>query len=113
MKADLLLSVLHHGRCNAQSAKDLAFVLGCSERTVGQLAAELIDDGVLIGSSCDAERHGYFLIEDLDDLEIGTAHIRSRALASLQRVSKLRHAAAARFGEQETLRLFDLKEVSA
>ena len=65
----------------------------------------------LIGSTCSGDA-GYFIIRDLDDLEIGTAHIVSRAKRSFVRVAALRRAARERFSEAEVLRLFPLEEVS-
>jgi DNA-binding Lrp family transcriptional regulator len=88
----------------------LARRFGCSPRQVQDLVKELIELGHLIGSSCRAGQHGLFAIVDEEDLAVGTAHIRSRALASLRRVSLLRKAAARQFGDAAA-RLFDLENV--
>lgn len=108
-QAQVLLDRLGHGQRAARSAQDLAAELGVSERKVGELAVDLIDAGCLIGSTCDADHHGYFVIVTEQDLEVGTRHIRARALASLHRLSTLRKAAAARFTEAD-LTLFDMEE---
>jgi hypothetical protein len=100
------------GRRHPVPTKALAAELGVPHRTVGELVAEAIGDEALIGSSCDAARPGYFLIQDLDDLEEGTRHIRARALASLKRVSVLRRSARERFGPR-ALSLFDLEAEGA
>jgi hypothetical protein len=89
----------------------LALRLGISGRDVQTLAAELIEEGHLVGSSCTPGQAGFFLIETEEDLDEGTRHVRSRALSSLRRVSLLRKAAAERFGPS-TLHLFDLGEAS-
>lgn len=103
-----LEALLPTGWDNARSAAALSDALGCSQRKVGELAASLVDRGVLVGSTCNAGHHGYFLIDNEEDLEVGTQHIRSRAIASLVRIRNLRTAAAQRFGEGKALRLFDL-----
>jgi hypothetical protein len=103
---DYLLPLLGRGSSNAVPASELAADLGVGERMVGALAAELIERGVLVGSSCEAGRHGYFLITSLEDLDVGTRHYRSRAVASLRRARLLRDAAVREFGNQGVLPLF-------
>lgn len=108
MLLDDLRSRLGRGRDNAVPASVLAADLAVGERTIQQLVSELIAKGELIGSSCTAGSNGFFLIQDFDDLDEGTRHIRARALACLQRVRTLRRAAEARFNAYEVGRLFDL-----
>lgn len=104
-----LLGALRNGHANARSANYLGTHLACSTRTVGDLAAELIDLGYLVGSTCDAGHHGYFLMVNEEDLDIGTRHIVARARSSWVRVSRLRESAHARFGDQ-ALRLFEMED---
>lgn len=110
-----LIALLGIGRDHAQSARALALALDISERQVGQLVAEAIEqEGYLVGSTCsgvDGTRPGYFLIADLADLEAGTAHIVARAKRSFVRVAALRRAARERFSEAEVLHLFSLEDV--
>jgi hypothetical protein len=103
-----LLARLGAGRETALRASELGAELGVSERTVGALAAALIDEGYLVGSTC-GSTPGYFLITNEAELEEGTRHIRSRAIASLARLSKLRSTAKAALGPQ-TEALFDVSE---
>ncbi len=106
-----LLIRLKPGRENATSLGDLAGDMRIEPRKIQAMVRHLRENGNLIGSRCDGE-HGYFLIRpgDLADLDEGTKHIRSRALASLQIVSILEKAAAAQgFGDDPQLpRLFQL-----
>jgi hypothetical protein len=110
--ADDLLTLLPAGRRSAIPARVLASYLGVTTRTVAQLVNELVERGVLVGSSC-GSRSGYFLIVSIEDLERGIAHIRARALASLHRWSVVRTAALEHFRERQgdVLTLFDLSEV--
>jgi hypothetical protein len=96
-----LLAILQSqgvGRENPVPTKILAAELRVPRRLVGEIVAEAIEQGHLIGSSCRASAPGYFLIEDMDDLEEGTRHIRARALSSLRRISVLKHSAERAFG---------------
>jgi hypothetical protein len=104
---EALLWQLPRGRNSARPAQELARALGISTRTLQSIVGEAIDRGNLIGSICSGD-HGYFLIQDAQDLDVGTAHIRARALSSLKRCRKLERAAADRFGP-EAARLFDLE----
>ena len=107
-----LWSRLPTGRDFAIRGADLAAALGVSERTIRSLVDELIDRGYIVGSVCSGERPGYFICRDLDDVEVGTGHLVSRAKALHVRVAKLRRAAEATFGP-EVWTLFDLDEVDA
>lgn len=111
-RLERLLTEEASGRARAKPSGWFTFRLGVSPRVLQVLVGMLIDRGQLVGSSCDSEHPGYFLILDEDDLIAGTAHIRSRALSSLARVSRLKRAAEAKFGA-ESARLFDLSEVGA
>jgi hypothetical protein len=104
-----LLARLGTGRAVAIRASVLASELGVTERTIGHLAAALIDNGWLIGSVCSGNRPGYFVIGDEEDLRVGTEHIRARAISSLQRLQKLRATAKEVFGPKAA-RLFDVEE---
>ncbi len=110
-----LYLALPPGRDNAIPGAALAREIGCSERTLRSMVDELVDAGHLAGSMCSGERPGYFYIQDLEDLRLGTAHLVSRARSLFARVRRLERAAHARFvggNEQLLLDLFDLtKEV--
>jgi hypothetical protein len=100
------------GRSHPISTRTLAVKLGVPKRAVGELVAGAIEEGALIGSSCDARRPGYFLIRELDDLEEGTRHVRRRAIGCFRRIHLLREAAFQQFAEGEVQQLFDLKETA-
>jgi hypothetical protein len=104
-----LLSRLPEGHEQAVRAGPLARALGVTPRALQGLIGELIEAGHLVGSSCTPGRAGYFLIPDgdLDSLEEGTRHLRSRALGMLARYSTIRRMALERHGP-EAARLFDL-----
>lgn len=110
---DRLLGNLHAllgpGPSEGISGRDLAEALEVSERTIRELTNELIDRGFPVGSS---PAHGYFLLDTSYDFDLGTRHLRSRALSMLSRVKKLRAIAALSNVEPDVLRLFDLEEVS-
>jgi hypothetical protein len=106
-----LLALLGTGRDTAMRASQLAEYLSTTERHIGQLAATLIDEGYLVGSVCSGERPGYFLCATEEDLDVGTQHIRSRALASLKRIATLKATAREVFGDKAAT-LFDLEEFS-
>jgi hypothetical protein len=104
-----LAQLLPTGRDAAVPASELAALMGVSERTVGSMVADLIDQGWIVGSVCSGERPGYFHCRDEEDLEIGTAHIRARAAASFARIRTLRASAQKVFGDRAAT-LFDLEE---
>lgn len=102
------------GRGAAMRGSDLAGELGISERTLRGLVDDLIDRGWLIGSTCAGDRPGYFICATPEDLEVGIAHLVSRARSLHVRVARLRNTARDTFGDSEPiLRLFDLEEVSS
>lgn len=105
--AHRVMACLRYGKAAPTPAKEIADTVGISPRQVGAIIADLIDDGILIGSLCESGHHGYFLPRTVDDLETGVSHIVSRAAKSFQRVRRLRRAAERQFG-QEVLTLFDL-----
>lgn len=108
MLADLR-SRLPVGRAHPVSGATLAADLGVSERTVRELVGELVDRGVLVGSTCSGALAGYFLIDSPEDLQLGLRHLRSRAVSLFHRWSALKRAAEAQFSQHEVLRLFDLE----
>jgi hypothetical protein len=107
MRIELLLG-LPVGRVNAKPADVLAEQLDTSTRMIGALVADLIEiDGVCIGSACDSEHPGYFIVSTPDDLEIGVGHIVRRGAAIFRRVRALQRAWERKPGASQTT-LFDL-----
>lgn len=105
------LALLPVGRTQAIKASHLAEELGTSERMVRALVDELIEQGVLVGSVCSGPFPGYYICQNLDDLEAGCAHLVARARSMFARVRALRAAAEQRFGYQAA-RLFEIEEVA-
>jgi DNA-binding Lrp family transcriptional regulator len=116
-RTESLLEALHAalpiGRATPASAADLSRVLGVSTRTIRELAGELIDRGIPVGSTCSSDRAGYFECWEREDFELAMQNLRPRALAILKRWSALKRAAAVKLGEPTALRLFELKEATA
>jgi hypothetical protein len=110
----LLLRALHDelriGLDRARRGADLADTLGVNERTIRALVGELIDHGVLVASVCSGSSPGYFLPASEEEADLGTKHLRSRALAMLRRYRLARLAAETSFGEDVALRLFPLDD---
>lgn len=110
LKRDQLLVLLPQGRALAMSAAEIAGTLHLSTREVGALVAELIDDGHAVGSAC-TEPFGYFRCVTSEDVEQGSHHIRSRAMASLVRLAAFRKAAAPLLTPNQ-LAMFDVEAAS-
>ena len=67
----------HRGAANAIRVRTLAELLGTTERNVQYLMRELAET-VLIGSTCNAKKPGYFLPETQDEVDATIAQYRSR-----------------------------------
>lgn len=78
------------GLANAIQVRELAVRLDTSERLVRSLKRELADEGLLIGSSCDARCSGYYLPETSDEIQATLLNYeaRLRSLAKLIRATK-------------------------
>jgi hypothetical protein len=61
------------GRAHPVPTKTLAGQLGVQARVIGELVAEAIEEGALIGSTCNGSRAGYFIVRDWEDLTAGTS----------------------------------------
>lgn len=111
LKSALLDLLGEHARgyVSAKHGSWVAEELGITERMLRSLVAELRLEGELIGTT-NGEHSGYFLIESETDLSLGTAHLRSRAISMFQVHRAMQRAAAERFGQRLSDRLFDLEE---
>lgn len=93
----LVLGMLRHRRrANALGMPQLAACVGCSSRRVQQLVKGLIEyHAEPIGSLSASGQHGYFWIEEPEDLDKAEANLRHRALSVLRRLAKLKRATPA------------------
>ncbi len=90
MKAQLL-SILneHAGKENAIGVLAIAEKMQIHERLVRDLKSQLIEDGYLIGSSCDPKRNGYYMMTDEAEKRDTILNLQARAFSILRIVSKL------------------------
>lgn len=101
-----LRSRLRVGWQSPTSGRVLSQDMGISERTLRELVNELIDRGHAVGSSQD----GYFIMQSDFDFDIGTRHLRARAMSLLVRVKKVRQVASLSAVKPGILRLFELDD---
>jgi hypothetical protein len=85
----------------------LCGILECKPRQLQEWVAELRERGVLVGST-DRAPFGYFLIQDAEDLRVGTAHFRARAASTFAVARAMDRAAKEQLGQQVSL--FDFAE---
>ena len=80
-----LLNVLRDGIENAQSAKELEQILGFSGRQIGSMTADLVNNhGYVIGASR-SNPHGYYIIQEEDDLKATLLSLNNEANGIIQR----------------------------
>ena len=83
-----VLAKLPHGKENAVKREDLAQLLQMNDRTVRELLEELRDAGVMVCNDQDGK--GYYLSNNLDDVERQYRRDRARALSVLKRLKTSR-----------------------
>jgi biotin operon repressor len=84
-----LITVLsrHIGKGNGIGVKQLAAILGTTERHIRTLVSDLRDEGHAI---CGTPKDGYYIAANAAELEQTCEFLRSRALHSLTLESRLR-----------------------
>lgn len=99
-----LFSALRPGRDNGQGVHKLALLLDTEERAVRKLVDELIEEGVPV---CAHPSTGYYIAATEAEVEGVCRWLHGRAVHSLGKISKLRHAFAkftgADYGADEPL----------
>jgi len=96
-----VLDCIPAGHENAISRKRLAQVVFLDDRLIREIIYRLVvERGLPIGSSTGPEGGGYFLIQDLEDLEVATRHLKPRARAIFRRARALENIAQEKFSRQ-------------
>lgn len=89
---------------NAISRKRLAQVVFLDDRLIREIIYRLVvERGLPIGSSTGPEGGGYFLIQNEQDLEVATRHLKPRARAIFRRAQALEKIAQNKFSRQVKL----------
>ncbi|WP_035106737.1 hypothetical protein [Desulfovirgula thermocuniculi] len=97
----VVLECLPAGHKRAIHKRKLAELAGMSEREVREIIYSLVvNRGVPVGSCTEPHSGGYFLIQDEEDLEVATRHLKPRAAAIFRRARALEKIAGDRFGRQ-------------
>jgi hypothetical protein len=79
-----VLDCIPAGHENAISRKRLAQVVFLDDRLIREIIYRLVvERGLPIGSSTGPEGGGYFLIQDLEDLEVATRHLKAQGTGYL------------------------------
>jgi transcription initiation factor IIE alpha subunit len=100
-REQIVLDLLPFGHKKAIHKRKLAELTGMSEREVREIIYNLVvNRGLPIGSCTEPYSGGYFLIQDLVDLEVATRHLKPRAKAIFRRARALEKIARDKFGRQ-------------
>jgi hypothetical protein len=103
-----VLECIPSGHKKAISRRRLAEATTLGERSLREIIYCLVVvHGFPIGSSTGPEGGGYFLIEDQQDLEVATRHLKPRAQAIFRRARALERIARDKFDRQMKLVLLD------
>jgi transcription initiation factor IIE alpha subunit len=101
LREQIVLDLLPSGHKKAVHKRKLAELTGMSEREVREIIYNLVvNRGLPIGSCTEPHSGGYFLIQDLADLEVATRHLKPRAKAIFRRARVLEKIARDKFGRQ-------------
>lgn len=101
----LVYNAIPPGRRRAISKEELGRATGLPVRRAREVVEHLVTaHGLLIGSSTERDRGGYFRIVDEEDLTVAVRHLKPRAVSIFRRLTALERAASLQFDRQ--LRLF-------
>lgn len=96
-----VLSCIPSGHKKAVGRRYLAEATRLNDRTLREVIYSLVVvRGVAIGSSTGPDGGGYFLIQDQEDLEVATRHLKPRAKAIFRRAQALEKIAGDKFDQQ-------------
>lgn len=79
---------VRQGKAKGTGARELAQMVGLSERDLREAISELRMEGIAV---CGHPRTGYFIAATAEELDETCAFLRDRAMHSLTLESKLRH----------------------
>lgn len=103
-----VLDLIPTGHGKAVGRRRLAQITGLNDRTLREVIYRLVVvHGLPIGSSTGPDGGGYFLIQDQEDLDVATRHLRPRAKAIFRRTQALERIAKNNFNRQITLAVAD------
>lgn len=103
-----VFDLIPSGHSKAVGRRRLAQISGLNDRTLREVIYSLVVvRGLPIGSSTGTDGGGYFLIEDQEDLEVATRHLKPRAKAIFRRAQALERIAKNNFDRQITLAIGD------
>ncbi|WP_066633342.1 DNA replication protein [Desulfolucanica intricata] len=100
-KERLVLGLIPAGHRQAIHKHRLARLAGLDEREAREIIYHLVvEHGLPIGSSTEPGTGGYFIIENTEDMEIATRHLKPRAVKIIKRARALEKIARHRFNQQ-------------
>ncbi|HHW05892.1 MAG TPA: DNA replication protein [Methanothermobacter sp.] len=101
LREQTVLDCIPAGHENAISRRRLVRATCLDDRLTREIIYRLVvERGLPIGSSTGPEGGGYFLIEDYEDLEVATRHLKPRARAIFRRAQALERIAREKFCRQ-------------
>lgn len=96
-----VLDCIPFGHEKAIGRRRLAEVTRLNDRTLRDIIYSLVvKQGFPIGSSTGPDGGGYFLIQNQEDLEVATRHLKPRAKAIFRRAQALEKIAKDQFDQQ-------------
>lgn len=96
-----VLDCIPAGYKKAIGRRRLAEITRLNDRTLREIIYSLVVvHGLAIGSSTGPDGGGYFLIQDQEDLEVATRHLKPRAKAIFRRARALEKIAQEKFNRQ-------------
>lgn len=100
-REQIVLDCIPFGHQKAIDRRRLAEVTRLNDRTLRDIIYSLVvKQGFPIGSSTGPDGGGYFLIQNQEDLEVATRHLKPRANAIFRRAQALEKMAQDQFDPQ-------------
>jgi len=100
-REQIIYDLLPAGRQKPITLKKLSYLANMNKREVREIIYTLVvERGLPVGSSTEPNAGGYFIIENQEDLEVATRHLRPRAKKIFKRARALERIARERFGQQ-------------
>lgn len=100
-REQIIYDLLPSGHQKPITLKKLSCLAHMNQREVREIIYTLVvERGLPVGSSTEPNAGGYFIIEDPEDLEVATRHLKPRAKKIFKRARALERIAWERFGQQ-------------